>query len=92
MNESTLYWLVGVMVPASVAYAIKVHLMIAKNNEDTASIRAILSNPEKHGFGTRNTERIIEDNTRAMKALTHYIQWLAESQSGTSPPPPLEGV
>ena len=34
------------------------------------------------------TNQLIEDNTRAMHALTHYIRWFIENQSGEQPPPP----
>jgi len=34
--------------------------------------------------------KVIEDNTRAMNALTYYIKWLAEQQTGQSPPPHIE--
>ena len=63
-----------------------------------------LINMHKHaveyGFGTVSlraaqeqaslrTDRLIEDNTRAMKALTHYIVWFIKKTSGESPPPPV---
>lgn len=48
----------------------------------------ILRTPDANGFGTSRMNKIIEDNTRAMQALTYYIQWLAK-KDGANPPPPL---
>lgn len=49
-------------------------------------------NPDDFGFGTKRTNQIIEDNTRAMTALTHYIQWLIKDKSGHDAPPPMDGI
>lgn len=57
-------------------------------------------NADEYGFGTvalrarleRDQEvfkRLIEDNTRAMREVAHYIRWWIESQTGKTPPPPL---
>ena len=32
---------------------------------------------------------IIQENTTAVKALTHYIQWLGKSRGLDDPPPPM---
>lgn len=48
----------------------------------------ILRSPDAHGLGTARMNKIIEDNTRAMQALTYYIKWLAK-KDGANPPPPL---
>jgi hypothetical protein len=47
------------------------------------------NNADEHGFGTGGIKDVIEDNTRAIKALTHYITWSAR-QRGQDPPPPLD--
>lgn len=57
-------------------------------------------NADEFGFGTvglkaaqdkasSRTDRLIEDNTRAMHALTHYIVWFIKETSGKAPPPPM---
>jgi hypothetical protein len=33
---------------------------------------------------------IVEENTRAIKALTHFVRWLAKHQTGEDPPPPVD--
>jgi hypothetical protein len=45
--------------------------------------------PENTGFGTTGLADVMVENTRALKALVHYIKWL-ETKNGKGPPPPLE--
>lgn len=40
---------------------------------------------------TKGTPSIIKDNTVAVMALTHYIVWSTEQQTGKSPPPFIPG-
>lgn len=48
---------------------------------------------DEYGFGTRNVSQVIEDNTKAMRELSHYVQWWIRHQNGgQSPPPPLRDV
>jgi len=51
-------------------------------------ILTINEDPERYGFGTKKSNQLIEENTRALKAMTHYIIWAAEKQTGERPPPP----
>ena len=57
-------------------------------------------NADQYGFGTVSLRakqehsetimaRLIEDNTRAMKALTHYIVWFIKETTDKDPPPPI---
>ncbi len=46
--------------------------------------------PDEFGFGSGTTNHNIEENTRALKALIHYIKWMAEKQTGEKPPSFLE--
>ncbi len=48
-------------------------------------------NPEKFGFGTKGFRPVIEENTRAIRELSHYMRWAAEAQSGKKPPPFISG-
>ncbi len=47
-------------------------------------------NPEKTGFGTVGLADVISENSRCIKALTHYIKWSVQEQTGKVPPPYLE--
>ncbi len=40
--------------------------------------------------GNNDMTKIVEDNTRAIKSLTHYLKWMCLQQAGEQPPPPLE--
>ncbi len=39
---------------------------------------------------TSHQTTVIEDNTRAMESLTHYIRWLSKELTGNDPPPPIQ--
>jgi hypothetical protein len=71
-----------------IGWGIHVTLTVNRIREDSQIMVQILRQPDAHGFGTGRTNKIIEDNTRAMQALTYYIQWLAK-KDGSNPPPPL---
>jgi hypothetical protein len=57
-----------------------------------ATLEMMHLHADKYGFGTGTTNKLIEDNTAAMRALTHYIVWFIEHQSGEKPPPPKPEV
>ena len=46
-------------------------------------------NPETTGFGTVGMRELIADNTRAMRDLSHYIQWLSKQMGHGEPSPRL---
>jgi hypothetical protein len=89
MDVNTALWIAGASLFPTIGWAIHMSVMAMKSKEDTTKILSILEDPDKHGFGTEATNRIIEDNTRAMQALVHYIKWLVKDQTGGDPPPPL---
>ncbi len=49
-------------------------------------------NPEKFGFGTSGFRPVIEENTRAIRELSHFIQWAVEEQTGNKAPPYVSNV
>lgn len=82
------------MIVPSMAWAIHMSWSINKikeeDNECIEKLDKLLEmhyNPDSYGFGTTQQTKVIEDNTRAMNALTFYIKWLAEKQLGEVPPP-----
>jgi len=44
-------------------------------------------NPEKTGFGTVGMERVIQDDTRALREMSHYVRWSTKEQTGKDAPP-----
>jgi len=96
--EIALYFLGALLVPVA-GWGIKVNMILAslsRQNTDVSrkcdKLINMHENPDDYGFGTTRTNQIIEDNTRAMTALTHYIQWLVKEQTGHDAPPPIEGI
>ena len=75
-----------------VSWAIWLSWTVARTSTRLARLEHMHDNPEEFGFGTSRTNQLIEDNTRAMQALTHYIRWVIENQSGERPPPPTPGA
>lgn len=90
----------AVLIVVSVGWAITVTAMMTAMKRDCTKLLWLLEHPKDAGFGTDElqelqtkaawrTDRLIEDNTRAMKALTHYIVWFIKESSGKTPPPPV---
>lgn len=92
MTIETALWVVGAIIGPGVGWAVHMTIVTLKQRDDLRILVEMHRKPDDHGFGTTRTNRIIEDNTRAMQALTHYIQWLVKQQTGTMPPPPLAEV
>lgn len=57
-------------------------------------------NPDEYGFGTislratherdqNRLEKLIDDNTRALREVAHYIRWSIENTTGKKAPPPM---
>jgi len=99
MTVETALWITGAALIPAIGWAIVVHTRLVRIEESSNTLVEMHRNPDDHGFGTRttnrmiedntrNTSQIIEDNTRAIHALTHYIKWLATAQSPNDPPPP----
>jgi len=47
----------------------------------------LLKNADAYGFGTKKTNEIIEANTKVMKELVYYIQYLGKKETGEPLPP-----
>ena len=80
MDLQTFLYIVGAGMVPVIGFFIRSHMV---HNEMHHKIDRILDN-------TIGMSSVIEDNTRALKALTHYIKWLEVKNGGQIPPPPLE--
>lgn len=89
MTPEAALWVLGVAVAPVIGWAIHVTFCVLTIARKVESLTQVLAEPEKNGFGTLLTNKVIEDNTHAVEALTHYIKWLATHTSGEKPPPPL---
>lgn len=85
MELNTLLWIVGAAVVPTISWAIFVTLSLLELKALTTRMVNMQEHPETTGFGI-----IITDNTKAIKALTHYVKWMAQMQTGQIPPPPLD--
>ena len=96
MEWDTIRWIIEFFLAVTllplVGWGIHVTWTLRKVRDDCNTLLNMHYHADDFGFGTGKTNRIIEDNTRAMKALTHYIRWLGQHQSGETPPPPLDGA
>ena len=89
MDQTAELWLLGIIVVPTIGWAIRHTVLMSKLRDDMARLLDMHENPENTGFGTVGIAQVIEENTKAIQALTHYVVWLAK-QSGSTPPPPLE--
>jgi len=92
MTPDAALWVAGAVIGPALGWCIHMTLVAGKQRDDIRTLLEMLRKPDEYGFGTNRTNQIIEDNTRAMQALTHYIQWLVKEQTGTTPPPPLTSL
>lgn len=101
MSTEVALWIAGTATAPAIGFFVFIYLSIVRNDRDHRDaakenerkhqeIMEILRNPEDHGLGTTHTNKAIENSTRAMNALVHYIKWLAAKSPGGDPPPPLE--
>lgn len=89
MSAETGLWILGTAVPMLLAWGIWLSWVARGARADTAELVAMHKEPDKHGFGTLNTNGFVRELTVAIQSLTHYIRWDIEDRTGKRPPPPL---
>lgn len=100
MDNNVFLWVMGVAIPLMFSGVIWLTVrteIASRDRKDLASrldkLIVMHEKPDEYGFGTSTTNRIIEDNTRAINTLIHYIKWLGSSSEdkamnrGSMPPP-----
>lgn len=93
----TLLWVVTTAILPVIGWAVHLSWTVRKIQSDTSELIHMHKHADDYGFGSQKTNDVIQevksviaDNTRAMQALVHYTKWLAERNTGSSPPPPLD--
>lgn len=86
----TLMWILSAATLPLLGWGIHMTWLMMNVKRDTSELVKMHRKPDEYGFGTGVTNDIIQENTRAMQALVHYIRWLAEKQTGEIPPPPID--
>ncbi len=92
MDLATFLYIIGAGLVPAIGWAIKSHIAQRDLDRKLSRLLEMHEHPENTGFGTVGFKDVIEDNTRALKALTHYIRYLEVQRTGVEPPPPLEDV
>lgn len=90
MTLEILLWILGVAALPLFIWGIKATITQRETNQILKKLMDMHEHPENTGFGTIGLRGVVEDNTRALKGLTHYIKWL-ETKNGKGPPPPIGG-
>jgi hypothetical protein len=90
MTLEILLWILGVSLVSIVGWGIKLTRDQRDIHRIVTKLLEMHEHPENTGFGTIGLGDVVGDNTRALKALTHYIKWL-EIKNGKGPPPPIGG-
>lgn len=83
-------WGAGLLLPAAIAWAIRCHWLISENQTALKRLLWMHNNADQTGFGTVGFREAIDNNTRVMRELVHYMKWMAR-QSGHDDPPPFVG-
>ncbi len=81
MTPDTAYWILGAVAVPAIGWAIHMTFMLMKTK---AEVTILL---KMH----RGTNKNLEENTRAIRSLTHYFRWFITETLEKDPPPPLEG-
>lgn len=92
-----------VVLVAAIAWCSAMTAVMITLKRDCALLIKMHESPDDFGFGTialRATherdqlrlERLIEENTRVMQEVAHYIRWSIEHTTGTKPPPPKPAI
>lgn len=68
------------------------HSSLCAIRRDTSELLKMHKEPDEYGFGTGAQTKVIEDNTKAFQALTHYLIWFMKETTGKVPPPHLDGM
>lgn len=96
MTDEIVRWIIGVSVVPAVAFGVYLVRVSEAMKKDVTKLLDMHEHPENTGFGTVglngvmvDMKEVVEDNTRAIRALTHYVRWLAEKTDGKPPPPPI---
>jgi len=89
MSMEVLLWICGATVIPLIGWGVHITWSLFEIRSITKELLDMHKRPDDYGFGTDKQTKVIEDNTRAMESLTHYIKWLAVKQ-GETPPPPLD--
>ena len=85
MELNTALWILGAAVVPVIGWSVFVTHTLLDLKAQASKIIYMQEHPENTAFGI-----IIIDNTKAIKALTHYVKWMAQVQTGKEPPPPLD--
>lgn len=92
MTLEIFLWVAGISSVPTISFCIFVYMALKSIKKDVEKLLEMHYNADEYGFGTDKQTKVIADNTRAMNSLTHYIKWLAEQQTGHTPPPHIEDV
>ena len=104
MSLETMLWVLGGAVFPVLGWGCWITLVLTNMSRDVLFLTEAHRSPNEHGFGTDETKEaireqsrkmthVIEENTRAVQALTHYIEWMSKNSAGIPPvipPPPLK--
>lgn len=78
----------GLILLPAIAWAIRMSWMTKSTNSKVSRLLNMHEDPDKYGFGTVETNKVIEANTAVMNKLSHYVEWEIENRTGKKAPPP----
>lgn len=92
MDAETIQWIAGALMIPGLAWATSVIWLLRDIKMCSDKLMEMLERPERHGFGTSEMSKVVSDNTKAIRELSHYVKWSAEQTTGAKPPPYVGSV
>lgn len=86
MTVEIALWVLSASVIPALGWAIHITFKLYSVSSDVSKLVELQGNLREV---ISDTTKAIEGNTSAVKALTHYIQWLSKKE-GIDPPPPID--
>ncbi len=92
MTVQTALWVFGLSVIPVIGFCFWLYVTMRDIKADTQDLMVMHQNPDAHGFGTNQLEKVIGNLATATNAMAHYTKWMAEKLTGETPPPPTPKI
>lgn len=86
-NSRIFFYILEVSIPLIITASIWVALKVSFMAKEIERLLEMHEHPETTGFGTIGMKDELKQINSGIRALVHYMKWLAKEQTGKIPPP-----